>query len=138
MQRLVATNPRGFEDEEYEAFFAAGADMGDEIGSLIADLSGLLHLTKAQLQALGDLADVLWHNAWGAEDKGFNQDVVRFPLPMQREEHSRIVMDSLTLVIDERMRFEEQLKQLLKSAREAQKYVGTLDDPTRLLLTSPL
>lgn len=134
----MATNPRGFEDEEYEAFFAAGADTGDEIGSLIADLSGLLHLTQAQLQALGDLADVLWHNAWGAEDKGFNQDVVRLPLPMQREEHSRIVMNSLTLVIEERMRFEEQLKQLLRSAREAQKFVGTPEDPTHPSLTGPL
>lgn len=94
------------------------------LGVYIADLSAISHLVQAQLQVLDDMAAFVRNHAWDERDKGFNQDIFRMPLPLQREEHNRIVLDALKMVTDELEEFRARVGGLLTDAR------GLLRDTT--------
>jgi len=119
---LANLDKAGAEDLKKHA--KEGADISHALSTYLANLRTILHLIQAQLQVLGDLKDIIQSNVPDAYEKGYNQNIVRLPLPLQEGKHNVIVMDALKMVIAERRGFEEQVRPLLKGARETQKDVS--------------
>lgn len=112
--------------DQLKRYKKEGVKIGQELASHIADVGTILHLITTQLQVLADLAEIIENSAPHVKYKGYNQNIVQLPLLFQNREHNVIILDALQSMMNERRRFEEQIKPLLKEARKTQQNVRSL------------